>query len=500
MKLAIKLLAVVYFIWSGLAYSDIIIIPNDYPTIQEGIDVSQPHDTVMVLPGVYSENLLIEHALGLIGENRDAVTLEGNGSGDVILIQANAVRLRNLTIGNSGTEEDDAGVKIISSDSCAVELCRLSGNHNGLSLYNSSHGAISGCIFEANTNGIRFWEDINNPSMVDNYQNIISHNVICDNGYNGIWFDHAMIHHTQNTLRSNRITGNNIGINMIMSLQNEICGNHIDNNFSLGIMHGICEGGGGQNAFYHNNFVHNNGDSIQACNWGVGDDLWFDTQSQEGNYWSNYSGPDNNGDGIGDIPMEVDGYNCDDAYPLMERLTAGVSGMVADDGWVPISDVIVTAVGTGICDTTEYHGGFTLEGLDAGNYDIAFSHPQYQDTVVYAVATNFREFSYIDMVLIPQTGIDETKGTRPTAVSLIGNYPNPFNASTSISFSLDRPGQVKIEIFDLLGRQIETLADDIYAAGIHHICWDGSSRSSGIYFYKLTGGDYSACRVMALVK
>lgn len=499
MKSAIVLISFAFLLWLGSAFGNIIYIPGDYATIQEGIDASEPGDTIMVSANTYNENLTIDHSLSLFGKHRDNAIIEGGGSADVILIQAGNVDIRNFTIANSGTGSDDAGIKIVSSDSCVVELCRFSGNHIGLSLYNSCYNSITRCLFEANTDGVRFWEDINNPMPVDNYYNKISNNVFSDNTANGIWFDHAMIHHTGNTINGNRITANLIGINMIMSLQNEICGNHIEDNISLGIIHAICEGGGGQNNFYHNNLINNNGDTLQACNWGIGDDIWYDFEYQEGNYWSNYTGPDNDGDGIGDIPMIIDGYNCEDTYPLMNRLHAQITGMVTNLNFVPISDVIVTALGTVIACTTEYHGTYMLPGLDGGNYDVAFIHPQYEDTVVLGVAATPGEMSDLSMMLNPSADIAQSE-VLPEAISLLGNYPNPFNANTVIKYRLDSSCEATIEIYDLLGRKIETLLNEYQPAGNHRVTWSAAGQPSGVYFYKVRAGEFSETKRMVLLK
>jgi len=88
----------------------------------------------------------------------------------------------------------------------------------------------------------------------------------------------------------------------------------------------------------------------------------------------------------------------------------------------------------------------------------------------------------------------------PTVFCLYQNYPNPFNASTTISFSLSEPQFVTLKIYDLLGREIQTLVDEQMQTGIHSVTFDASVLSSGMYFYKLCAGDYTETRKMVLLK
>jgi hypothetical protein len=88
----------------------------------------------------------------------------------------------------------------------------------------------------------------------------------------------------------------------------------------------------------------------------------------------------------------------------------------------------------------------------------------------------------------------------PYIFAIAQNYPNPFNASTSISFSLPEPGDVILTVYDLLGREVETLLDDYHPAGTHQITFDASDFASGIYFYRLQAGETVESRRMVLLK
>jgi hypothetical protein len=85
------------------------------------------------------------------------------------------------------------------------------------------------------------------------------------------------------------------------------------------------------------------------------------------------------------------------------------------------------------------------------------------------------------------------------------NYPNPFNPSTTIAFTLPQSGNATLEVYDLLGRQVVTLMDGFQTAGEHLVPWDGRNRfgesvASGIYFYRLTTESESVSKKMLLLK
>ena len=102
------------------------------------------------------------------------------------------------------------------------------------------------------------------------------------------------------------------------------------------------------------------------------------------------------------------------------------------------------------------------------------------------------------------TSIDDI-AELPLEFNLDQNYPNPFNARTTIDYNLKSETQVKLDIFDLSGRQVAALENGIQSAGNHQIVWDGTdsngnSVSSGVYFYRLSTGDRSLTKRMTLLK
>lgn len=100
-----------------------------------------------------------------------------------------------------------------------------------------------------------------------------------------------------------------------------------------------------------------------------------------------------------------------------------------------------------------------------------------------------------------QVGIeDEFDNWLSQGFCLSSNYPNPFNAMTIIRYGLPQPADIKIEIFDILGRRVETLIDEKQPAGYHQAMWNAEGRSSGVYFYRIQAGDIVETKRMMLLK
>jgi hypothetical protein len=88
----------------------------------------------------------------------------------------------------------------------------------------------------------------------------------------------------------------------------------------------------------------------------------------------------------------------------------------------------------------------------------------------------------------------------PTDYALSQNYPNPFNPSTRISYQLGAAGHVRLQVFDLLGREVATLVDDTQTAGGYTVNFDGGRLASGVYVCRLGSRAFTATRTMILVK
>jgi subtilisin family serine protease len=96
-------------------------------------------------------------------------------------------------------------------------------------------------------------------------------------------------------------------------------------------------------------------------------------------------------------------------------------------------------------------------------------------------------------------GIKENQNKLPDSFALFQNYPNPFNPSTVISYQIPKAGHVKLKVYDVLGREVATLIDKEQIAGSYKVEFSGQL-SSGVYFYRLTAGEFSQTKKMLLLK
>jgi photosystem II stability/assembly factor-like uncharacterized protein len=96
--------------------------------------------------------------------------------------------------------------------------------------------------------------------------------------------------------------------------------------------------------------------------------------------------------------------------------------------------------------------------------------------------------------------IKKISNNLPSSFYLSQNYPNPFNPSTNIKYQIKENAIVTLRIYDILGKEIETLVNQKQSPGTYEVNWDGSNYPSGVYFYKLTAGDFTETKKMILLK
>ncbi|MFZ4590731.1 MAG: T9SS type A sorting domain-containing protein [Ignavibacteria bacterium] len=88
----------------------------------------------------------------------------------------------------------------------------------------------------------------------------------------------------------------------------------------------------------------------------------------------------------------------------------------------------------------------------------------------------------------------------PKEFKLSQNYPNPFNPMTKVKFSIVKAGDVKIVVYDVMGREVQTLLNERLNAGTYEVKFDGSGLTSGVYFYRLTTAGFAETKRMLLIK
>ena len=114
---------------------------------------------------------------------------------------------------------------------------------------------------------------------------------------------------------------------------------------------------------------------------------------------------------------------------------------------------------------------------------------------------------------------NKSKKTLRTEITLSQNYPNPFNPATTIKYTVPYPQtdgvngewpaptlagaivkNVTLKIFDVLGREVATLVNEKQKPGSYKVTWNAADQPSGVYFYKLTAGEFSQSKKLALLK
>lgn len=142
-----------------------------------------------------------------------------------------------------------------------------------------------------------------------------------------------------------------------------------------------------------------------------------------------------------------------------------------------------------------------------GTGDLPGEAPVYGDSVYVGLITYVFELNGLPFVgtcdgieITTQTSVNNEPETSPNSFELNQNYPNPFNPSTQISFSMKEAGLASLEVFDMQGRSVALLADQVFNSGTHTISFDGSNLSSGAYYYRLKASGQVFTRKMMLIK
>ncbi|HEX2897391.1 MAG TPA: FlgD immunoglobulin-like domain containing protein, partial [candidate division Zixibacteria bacterium] len=139
-----------------------------------------------------------------------------------------------------------------------------------------------------------------------------------------------------------------------------------------------------------------------------------------------------------------------------------------------------------------------LEVIRKGNQTLVELEGEYEIESVLAADMNSRG-------IIPTIRQASKETSLPTSYELAQNFPNPFNPTTEISFSLPERTQVTLEIYNVLGQRVRTLVDGNLDAGVHSVKWDsrdneGSQVASGLYMYRIQTEKFSQSKKMILMK
>ncbi len=343
--------------------------PGNYSTIQNAINDANIGDTVFVYSGVYFENILIDISITLIGEDKNTTIINGNGTGIVVNVLADYVRISGFTIMNGGplAQEFDAGLKIESNYNHIYDCNISSNNYFGLYLYSDP---------DVSNNTIKFNTFFNNSYGLYGYYaktNKIFSNTFKSNTDYGIFLIGPS---DDNLISSNKFIGNNYAVRIKGSSLNKIIKNIIISN-----IHGIyfcC--GANNNIAYSNVFINN-------INWNANDaanNKW--DNGTIGNYWDDYTGLDEDGDGIGDTPYNIPGGSSKDNYPLIEPVSDNIPPVIKiinpTKGYFHFSGIKMFPTFLRMMSDTIGFGGFRLRPIQVQVQDNIDS-PEYLNVYMF---------------------------------------------------------------------------------------------------------------------
>jgi parallel beta-helix repeat protein len=278
---------------------------GDYNSIQQAINAANPGDTITVLPGLYYENIVINKTISLIGASSSNTIIDGHGYGNVTKIHADGVQMSRFTLTNSTSNISNisslnAGCFII-GENISFSECRITNCQYGIYVENTSNALITNCTIFGVSSGIQ---------LITSSNDILVDVNVTDSQLNGI-----TLFKSDNNILLRCIIDHSLGEGVILasSSWNVISHSIFTNNLMcVRIIRSV--NNSIHNMIFSNDFISSKTkQAYDACN-----NSW--DNGTAGNYWDDYNGTDNNGDGIGDTPIFIPLVS-KDAYPRMNPIT-----------------------------------------------------------------------------------------------------------------------------------------------------------------------------------
>ena len=460
----------------------IINIPDDYATIQQGIDASSDGDTVLVQPGTYVENInfnghnIVLGSLFLTTGDTSYIeetVIDGDQSGNVVIFEMGEDSTTVITGFTIQHGYSALGAGLICFNSSPKIIGNLLQNNSADDF--GSGTSLGGGIYCINSSSIIFRNRITENVAewggglyLQSSYCLVKDNIFYDNdasgleelsdaGGGGIFINNSFSIFTNNVLHQN---GAYAGLGSA---------------FGGGIYSFI------SNAMFINNLLfHNTSDSWPH-------DALEEIRSFNSvlAFYNTIIWPDENANGIiytGSPPIVT---YCD-----------------IKDGWAGEGNIDVDPL---FRNPDEYD--FHLMAIECGDSVdspcIDAGHPDSLDAYLdcqWGLGAERSDMGAYGGNAGPQTDIRERELIIPRHFMLMQNYPNPFNPATTITFSLPKQQLVTLMIYNLLGREVQMLINEQRQTGMHTVTFDASHLSSGIYFYRLQAGDYTETKKMILLK
>ncbi len=550
---------------AGNLVAETINVPSDYVMIQEAINASADGDTVLVQPGTYYENNIVFNNKEIILASLFYTTqdtsyisqtiIDGNQNGRCLYLFESNIVISGLVIQNGRIEDNGTGIHIEDCENVIIENCLIKDNNfetynsNGAGVYcdnstiliedsqimnNSASQGGGGAYIQYSDTTIRSSEFINNSSganggglyiklssNVDIQDCVFSGNTCGDSSDGGGAFLYHSLSYLENNLFSNNTAGY-FGGGLHVNGENPVV-YHIEvNNCIFEYNNSINCGGGGMNIarysfLIRNSLFHHNYSGITAGNGGALN-TWQTTESAIINTTMSHNGPylatdpsstismffserllllnciivfNETGRSIGSSEEEnVEVYNST-IYGHDSNWTAGT---LDQGGNIEVDPQFVDA------DNDHYQLSDNSPCIDAGIDFLTWYEEDYEIPLYYGDAPDMGYCEYEPANSNSEEIVEITS-------NLLGNYPNPFNPSTTINYNVLEDGiKVELTIFNAKGREVKTLVNGIIDIGLHEVIWNGddengNSVASGVYLYKMKhGGRYTSTKKMILLK
>ena len=188
--------------------------------------------------------------------------------------------------------------------------------------------------------------------------------------------------------------------------------------------------------------------------------------------------------------------------PLVKEVVSGnIVGFVRRSNGQGIASATITAEG-GFSTTANNAGAYSLN-LPAGIYSVTATHAAFNAFTAENIAVSPNQNTTLNFTMTPVSNEDELVPVSVTALN--GNYPNPFNPETTISYDLKEAGNVRLDVYNVKGQLVRSLVNQDQTAGRYRVVFNacdekGNPLSSGLYLYRFATGSYKSTRKMMLME